>query len=132
MANPFVHVELNTADLGRAKDFYGSLFDWQLDDVEISPRHPYTMIRVGGGTGGGMMMQPVPGEPSQWIAYVGVEDIRAATERALALGASVITEPTEVKNAGWLAIIHDPTGATLGLWQDRAGGTTNLPIEVGV
>ena len=36
MANPFVHVELNTADLGRAKDFYGSLFDWQLDDATTS------------------------------------------------------------------------------------------------
>jgi len=132
MANPFVHVELNTADLGRSKAFYGSLFGWQLDDVEMSPRHPYTMIRVGVGIGGGMMAQPVPGEPSYWTAYVGVDDIRAATERARALGASVLTEPTAMKNAGWLAIIRDPTGATLGLWQDKAVRSADLPIEVGV
>jgi predicted enzyme related to lactoylglutathione lyase len=30
MANPFVHVELNTTDVGKAKTFYGKLFDWKL------------------------------------------------------------------------------------------------------
>ena len=32
MANPFVHVELATTDLDKAKSFYRSLFDWQLQD----------------------------------------------------------------------------------------------------
>jgi predicted enzyme related to lactoylglutathione lyase len=35
MANPFVHVELNTNDLPRAKDFYGKLFDWKFEDVPM-------------------------------------------------------------------------------------------------
>ena len=35
MANPFVHVELNTHDVGKAKEFYGSLFDWKLEDVPM-------------------------------------------------------------------------------------------------
>ena len=30
MANPFVHVELNTTDVDKAKKFYGRLFDWQM------------------------------------------------------------------------------------------------------
>ncbi len=32
MANPFVHVELNTTDIEKAKTFYGQLFNWKLDD----------------------------------------------------------------------------------------------------
>jgi predicted enzyme related to lactoylglutathione lyase len=133
MANPFVYVELTTADLGRAKDFYGSLFGWQLDDVETSPRQPYTMIRPGGaGTGGGILAQPGSEGPSQWTAYVGVDDIRAATETARALGAEVITEPMEMKHAGWLAVIRDPAGAILGLWQENPAKSDDLPIEVGV
>ena len=32
MSNPFVHVELSTTDLDKAKSFYQSLFDWQLCD----------------------------------------------------------------------------------------------------
>jgi predicted enzyme related to lactoylglutathione lyase len=32
MANPFVHVELMSTDVGKAKAFYGELFDWKLED----------------------------------------------------------------------------------------------------
>ena len=31
MANPFVHVELNTTDPDRAKAFYRELFTWTLE-----------------------------------------------------------------------------------------------------
>ena len=37
MANPFVHVELTTSDTGKAKSFYGELFDWKLEDMEMGP-----------------------------------------------------------------------------------------------
>ncbi len=35
MAKPFVHVELNTTDVAKAKSFYGKLFDWKLEDVPM-------------------------------------------------------------------------------------------------
>ena len=121
MANPFVHVELNTTDIARAKTFYGALFDWTLEDVDMGGGQAYTMIKVGEGTGGGMMTHPVAGAPSSWLAYVGVADIKVATEKARANGATVMREPMEVMGAGWLSIIIDPTGAALGLWQAKAG-----------
>lgn len=117
MANPFVHVELATTDLDKAKSFYRSLFDWKLNDMEMGGGHSYTLIEVGEGTGGGMMHHPMPGAPSAWLAYVDVDDIKAATAKAGSLGAKVLREVTEVPNAGWFSIIVDPTGATLGLWQ---------------
>ena len=116
MANPFVHVELNTTDVSKAKTFYGSLFKWDLEDIPM-PGGAYTMIKVGEGTAGGIMKHPVPGAPSSWLAYVGVDDIHAATEKARKLGATVMREPMEVMGAGWLSVIVDPTGATLGLWK---------------
>jgi predicted enzyme related to lactoylglutathione lyase len=118
MANPFVHVELNTTDLNKAKSFYTKLFDWKLEDMPMGPES-YTMIKVGEGTGGGMMKQPVPGAPSSWLAYVEVSDIKAATEKARSLGATVMKDVTEVMGAGWLSIIIDPTGAALGLWKPK-------------
>jgi len=54
MANPFVHVELNTTDVPKAKAFYEKLFDWKLEDLPM-PNGSYTMIHVGEGTGGGIM-----------------------------------------------------------------------------
>ena len=117
MANPFVHIELSSTDVGAAKAFYGSLFDWKLDDVDMGGGMTYTMIGVGEGTGGGMMQHPVPGAPSFWLAYVAVDDIHAATAKARGLGATVMRAPMDVMGSGWLSIIVDPTGAHLGLWQ---------------
>jgi predicted enzyme related to lactoylglutathione lyase len=118
MNNPFVHVELNTTDAGKAKAFYGKLFSWKLEDVPMGP-DTYTMIRVGEGTAGGIMSQPVPGAPSSWLAYVLVDDIAAATQKAKSLGATVMRDVTEVMGAGWISIIIDPTGAALGLWKPK-------------
>jgi hypothetical protein len=64
MGNPFVHVELNTQDVAKAKSFYRSMFDWTLNDTDMGGGMTYTMIDVGEGTGGGMMRHPVPDEKS--------------------------------------------------------------------
>ena len=76
------------------------------------PSGTYTMIKVGEGTGGGIMKQ-VPGGPSGWLAYVEVDDIRAATKKAKSLGGEVMKDVTEVAGMGWLSFIRDPTGAVL-------------------
>ena len=121
MANPFVHVELNTADPEKAKAFYSNLFQWQLSNVPNAavPTGTYTTIEVREGTGGGIMKQ-VAGGPSGWLAYVEVDDIRAATKKAESLGAEIMKDVTEEVGMGWLSFIRDPTGAVLGLWQSAS------------
>jgi predicted enzyme related to lactoylglutathione lyase len=121
MANPFVHVELATTDLDKAKSFYKSLFDWQLNDMYMGEGNTYTLIQVGEGTGGGMMTNPMPGAPSAWLAYVGVDEINAATEKARSLGATICREVTEIPNVGAFSILIDPTGAMLALFQQKHG-----------
>jgi uncharacterized protein len=119
MANPFVHVELNTNDLRKAKTFYGKLFDWELESVPMGKGRAYTMIKVGKGTAGGMLKHPMPGAPSMWLPYVLVGDIAAATKKAETLGATIVKDVTEVTGMGWFSIIQDPTGGTLGLWKPK-------------
>ncbi len=115
MAHPFVHVELNATDVAAAKNFYGSLFGWELKD-ENMPTGPYTIIDVGDGTGGGIMTQMIPGAPSSWVPYVLVNDIEADTQKAQTLGAALMVPVTDI-GMGKLSILSDPTGAPLGLWQ---------------
>lgn len=118
MPNPFVHIELNTTDPAKAKQFYGSLFDWKLEDMPMGGGDVYTLIGVGEeGTGGGILQHPVPGAPSMWLAYVNVDDVEASTKKAQSLGATVVRDKTEVPQMGWFSIITDPTGATIALWQ---------------
>jgi predicted enzyme related to lactoylglutathione lyase len=116
MPNPFCHVELNTTDVTKAKDFYSKLFDWKLEDM---PDGNYTMIKVGEGTGGGMMKNPVPGAPSFWLAYVLVDDIQAATKKAKSLGATVMHDVTPVMDYGEFSVLQDPTGAHFALWKPK-------------
>ncbi len=119
MANPFVHIELMSTDVGKAKDFYGKLFDWKLEDMPMQDM-TYTMIKVGEGTGGGLMKNPMPNAPSTWVPYVDVDDLGAATAKAKSLGATVLKENVDVDGHGAFSIITDPTGAMLGLWHQKA------------
>ena len=47
-------------------------------------------------------------------------DVKASTEKAKTLGATIIRDVQEVPGAGWLSIISDPTGAVLGLWKSKS------------
>jgi predicted enzyme related to lactoylglutathione lyase len=121
MANPFVHVELNTTDPAKAKAFYSKLFNWELEDMPMpGGAGEYTMVKVGEGTGGGIMKHPVPGAPSAWLAYVQVDDIKASTEKARSLGANVMADVREIPGMGWMSVIIDPTGAAFALWKPAA------------
>jgi predicted enzyme related to lactoylglutathione lyase len=120
MANPFVHIELMSTDVGKAKAFYGKLFDWNLEDMPMADM-TYTLIKVGEGTGGGMMKNPMPNAPSMWVPYVDVDDLAAATAKAKSLGATVHKENVPVGDHGSFSIISDPTGSMLGLWHQKKG-----------
>jgi len=116
MANPFVHVELHTQDTQKAKKFYTGLFDWTLEEV---PDMNYTIIRVGEGTGGGMMKSPMPDAMPQWVPYVLVDDVAAFTEKAKSLGARALSDITEVPDMGRFSMLVDPTGAAFALWEPK-------------
>ncbi len=115
MSNPFVHLELTTPDTAAAKAFYTGLFGWEFTDNDMGGGMIYSMFKPTDGPGGGLMS--APGVPTGWLAYVGVDDIQAATDQAVSLGATVIRGPHEVPGNGSFTILTDPTGATIALWQ---------------
>ena len=79
MTNPFVHVELNTTDLNKAQSFYGQLFNWETEATKCRTAST-PLIKVGEGRRR-HAPQKMPGAPSEWLPYVAVDDIQAATER---------------------------------------------------
>ena len=115
MANPFVHLELNTTDLAKAKEFYGTLFGWKFDDMDMGPSGIYSTFKPESGPGGGMMSMKEGNHA--WLPYVGVEDINAATEKAKSLGATVCMGPQEIPNVGRYATCSDTEGNAFGLFQ---------------
>ena len=114
MPNPFAHLELTTDDLPLAQAFYKKLFAWKLSDV---PGMNYTMIDVGGGTGGGMQAKPMPEAPSGWMPYVLVDDVNATLAKAEASGGKVMLPYTSLGKMGAMGVLVDPTGCALGVWE---------------
>ncbi|MDE2474866.1 MAG: VOC family protein, partial [Alphaproteobacteria bacterium] len=103
-----------------SKRFYGSLLDWKLEEAPPEHGMEYTMIKVGEGTGGGMMKHPMPGQPSVWVPYIQVGDLRARTAKAKSLGGRIIRDVEQIPgDGGSFAIIQDPTGAVFGLYEPR-------------
>lgn len=115
MSNPFVHMELNTSDLEKAKKFYGEMFGWEFTDNNM-PTGVYSTFKPSTGPGGGMFSAPDPNF-NGWGVYVGVDDIKAATDKAAALGATVCMSCYEIPHVGWMSVLTDPTGARVQLFQ---------------
>ena len=80
MANPFVHLELATTDLKKAKEFYSGLFGWTFTDNDMGAMGVYSTFAPDSGPMGGAYS--MPGMPPGWMAYVGVDDIDEATAKA--------------------------------------------------
>ncbi|MDQ4131039.1 MAG: VOC family protein [Actinomycetota bacterium] len=130
----FTWVDLSTSDAEGAKRFYGDLFGWEAEDMPAGDGAIYSMCRLRARYVAGISEQGEPetrrGMPPHWNNYVTVDDLEAATERARALGGNVLAEPFDVLDAGRMAVIQDPAGATFMLWQARrhiGAGLVNEP-----
>jgi predicted enzyme related to lactoylglutathione lyase len=114
MPNAFCHIELSTDDVPKAKKFYKGLFKWKLRPFPGG----YTMIDVGKGTGGGMMQKQMPEQPTAWMPYVEVDDVKKTIAKAKKLGADVKVEYMEIPNGmGAFGVFVDPSGAAIGVWE---------------
>jgi predicted enzyme related to lactoylglutathione lyase len=124
MPNPFAHIELTTDDLKAAQKFYGKVFAWKLSEM---PGMSYTMIDVGGGTGGGMQSKPMPEAPTGWMPYVQVDDVKATVAKATKAGATAMLPYQEIGEMGAIGVFADPNGAVIGVWEAKQGSPAAAP-----
>ena len=115
--------ELMTTDLQAARKFYGGLFGWTFEEMPISDGPmagtSYVSAKAGGECAAGMMTKPPqPAHiPPYWGAYVTVDDMEASLAKVKELGGGVLLPKTPIKDMGAFAIIQDPQGAVLGLFE---------------
>jgi predicted enzyme related to lactoylglutathione lyase len=116
-------VDLATPDLGAAKEFYATLFGWDYDDQPTDGPGDYTMARRNGQNAAGMMPlsdeMAASGMPPVWSVYVSVDDIEATLARVEPAGGTTMGPVMDAMNAGRFAVIADPAGAVICLWEAR-------------
>ncbi|MBS1846437.1 MAG: VOC family protein [Actinobacteria bacterium] len=105
--------ELGTRDPAAAREFYGKVFGWTVEEQEMPGMGTYYVWKDGESSRGGMMditgMAP-DGAPSSWLVYFTVADADAAVETTKAKGGQALNGPFDIA-VGRLAILMDPAGA---------------------
>ena len=75
----------------------------------------YTVIQKGKTGMGGIMKNPKPGSPAQWIPYMLVADVDATVKKVGKLRGKVFMPPFDVPTVGRIAVLADPQGAAFGI-----------------
>jgi hypothetical protein len=119
----FCWIELGTTDQKAAKEFYGALFGWSADDMPMEAGDFYTMFKLDGSVAAaGYTLRPDErshGVPPHWNIYVAVESADASAKRVAQAGGKILVPPFDVYDAGRMAVVQDPTGASFCLWQKK-------------
>jgi predicted enzyme related to lactoylglutathione lyase len=121
-----VHFEITYDDHVRAKEFYGSVFDWGLHDNDMGGGMVYTTATtvptdeqmrptepgaINGGFTGRGKETPSP------VITIGVDSIDDTLKKIEAGGGSTITPRTPIPGMGAFAYFKDCEGNTMGLWE---------------
>jgi uncharacterized protein len=135
-ANVPCWVETLQPDPRAALDFYGPLFGWEFVGPGPMPdplQGEYFVAQVKGREVAGLGSLPDLGAPPvpSWNTYVRVDSVDEAVERAKAEGAGLLIGPLDARPAGRLAVLIDPVGAVVCVWEARAREGAQLINEPG-
>jgi predicted enzyme related to lactoylglutathione lyase len=113
-AGAFSWNELMTTDPQAAAEFYGTLFGWKFDTMDMGTG-PYRVIKAGDTAVGGMMALPpeAKGMPPMWGSYVTVASADATADKCQSLGGKVLVAPTDIPKVGRFVVLQDPQGAVI-------------------
>ena len=114
------HIDIPVSDFGRAKEFYSGLFGWQI--AEVPGFEGYPMWQAPNKISGGGLAPRDEGftQPRSYVEVDSIDDTVAAARDA---GAAVLMEKSEISPTSWWAVIADPDGNAIGLYE----GTTEAP-----
>src|SRR5512132_3508736 len=120
-------------DADAAVAFYKDVFGWEAEDTMpdgVTGKH--YMCRLRGRDVAAVASRPEEERPvTAWTTYVWVEDAEAIVHRAFEAGGGVLKDLFDSLDGGRIAIVADPAGAALGIWQPGAHKGAQLVNEPG-
>lgn len=129
----FGWADLMSKDPADSKAFYGDLFGWTAQDVPAGPGQVYTLFMRGedmvAGLGEMAPEMQEQGVPPIWNSYIGVDDVDAVVARVESLGGTVFMPPMDVMESGRMAMIADPSGGGVSLWQAKEHNGADVMSE---
>jgi len=131
----FCWPELATTDAAAARNFYEELFGWTHRDAPARPGTTYTIFTLAGHDAAALYSLAEShgerGVSPHWNSYVAVASADASAAAAASLGGTVVTEPFDVGTNGRMAVVKDPKGAVLCLWEAKEHPGIGVDGEIG-
>jgi predicted enzyme related to lactoylglutathione lyase len=131
----FSWIELGTTDQTAAKAFYTSLFGWDFEDSPMGPDDVYTMFQKDERNVGAAYTlrheEITAGVPPHWNLYITVASADETAKKAGELGAKIVAPPFNVLTYGRMAVIVDPAGAALCIWEPKDHSGSGVESEPG-
>jgi predicted enzyme related to lactoylglutathione lyase len=120
-----------SADTDRARGFYGQVFGWDCEDP--NPEFGgYANFTRDGERIAGLMGKQDDAVPDVWSIYLEVADAEETVAKVTGMGLPVIVPAMPVGSFGTMAVVTDPTGAVIGMWQpDEHTGFSHWMDEPG-
>jgi uncharacterized protein len=111
-------IDLLTSDPERARRFYRGVFGWTDEDPGPEFGGYVNFLKDGAPVAGMMQNSELgPGQPDAWTVYLQSADVRSTARAVAAHGGLVINPPVDVADLGSMAVVADPSGARVGVWQ---------------
>jgi uncharacterized protein len=121
-----VHFEIPADDVDRAKEFYGAIFGWQLQTMQMeggeytiamtTPIDEQSQLPTEPGAINGGLMRRDEHTPTPVIT-IEVDAIDDALQRIESQGGAVVRPRTAIPGMGAFGYFKDPEGNVLGLWE---------------
>jgi predicted enzyme related to lactoylglutathione lyase len=112
-------VDTSQPDPDAAKDFYGELFGWEMENVmDPGDEGKYYIGRIRGLDAAAVGSIPEGAPPmAMWNTYIWVDSADETASKAKDAGGSVLMETFDVGDSGRMAVLADPEGAAFCVWQ---------------
>jgi hypothetical protein len=110
--------ELTTSDVDAARTFHEALFGWTTEPVDTGPGGPVMIAVQNRGSLNASISAAYPGETPHWRPYFTVESVETALARITELGGATAAGPIPLPD-GAIAVVQDPQGAELALFEGR-------------
>ena len=113
------HIEFPADDPERAMKFYSAVAGWEFGTMPDFP--DYYMFRTAEGYGGAIGKRDVSTGHTlrNYIEVDSIEDALAASDRT---GGTTKEPKTDIPGMGWFAVVIDPEGSEIGLFQSSRKG----------
>lgn len=111
--NLIAHVEIPTTDLEMESLFLKNVFDWEFKDFGKG----YLLFNNHKGIMVGLRKVENIAAGDTTVFHVNITDIDEVLDKAKENGGKVKKEKTVIPAMGWYALITDPDGNTIGLYQ---------------